>query len=74
MKRANHGTKLQGTPPSTPAEPPTDPAAKNPQDARDDDQQLAENQRNLGIAESSVGKPDDHKTEDMEESGRGTFP
>jgi hypothetical protein len=67
MKRANHGTKLQGTPQDTPSVPPADPAAKNPQDARDDDAQLAENQQDLG-----VGK--DHKTEDMEEGGRGTFP
>ena len=67
MKRANHGTRLQGTPKH---ENPPEPAAqtgKNPNDAREDDQKLTENQRELGVG-------DDHKTEDMEEAGRGTFP
>ena len=67
MKRANHGTKLQGTPKH---EKPPEPAAqtgKNPRDARDDDGKLAENQQDLGVGA-------DHKTEDMEEGHRGTFP
>jgi hypothetical protein len=67
MKRANHGTKLEGTPKH---EKPPEPAAqtgKNPNDARGDDQQLAENQRELGVG-------DDHKTKEMEEEHRGTFP
>ena len=34
MKRANHGTKLQGTPGETPAEPPTAQTGKNPKDAQ----------------------------------------
>ncbi|HEY0335967.1 MAG TPA: hypothetical protein VGC70_01400 [Burkholderiales bacterium] len=67
MKRANHGTKLQGTPQETPSEPPAPPTGKNPKDAREDDTKLAENQQELGVG-------DDHKTEDMEEGGRGTFP
>jgi len=67
MKRANHGTKLQGTPQEMPAEPPAAQTGKNPKDAREDDAKLAENQQDLGVA-------DDHKTEDMEEGGRGTFP
>jgi hypothetical protein len=66
MKRANHGTKLQGTP-EMPAEPPEAKTGKNPKDARENDARLTENQRDLGVAE-------DHKTEDMEEDGRGTFP
>ena len=74
MKRANHGTKLQGTPRETPAEPPTAQTGKNPKDAREDDSKLAENQRELGVAENHVGSAEDHKTEDMEEGGRGTFP
>ena len=52
MKRANHGTKLEGTPKH---EKPPEPAAqtgKNPNDARGDD----------------------HKTKEMEEEHRGTFP
>jgi hypothetical protein len=67
MKRANHGTKLQGTPQETPAEPPAARTGKNPKDAREDETKLTENQQELGVG-------DDHKTEDMEESGRGTFP
>jgi hypothetical protein len=67
MKRADHGTKLQGTPQETPSEPPAPPTGKNPKDAREDDTKLAENQQELGVG-------DDHKTEDMEEGGRGTFP
>ena len=74
MKRANHGTQLQGTPPETPAEPPSAQTGKNPKDARKDDRQLTENQRDLGVAEEHVGKDDDHKTEDMERGHRGTFP
>jgi hypothetical protein len=67
MKRADHGTKLQGTPKH---EKPSEPAAqtgKNPKDAREDDAKLAENRKDLGV------EPD-HKTEDMEEANRGTFP
>jgi hypothetical protein len=67
MKRANHGTKLQGTPQETPPEPPVAQTGKNPKDAREDEAKLAENQQELGVG-------DDHKTEDMEEGGRGTFP
>ncbi|MEN3355864.1 MAG: hypothetical protein V7640_4022 [Betaproteobacteria bacterium] len=67
MKRANHGTKLQGTPQETPAEPPTARTGKNPKDAREDETKLTKNQQELGVG-------DDHKTEDMEDSGRGTFP
>jgi hypothetical protein len=67
MKRANHGTKLQGTPQETPAEPPAARTGKNPKDAREDETKLTENQQELCVG-------DDHKTEDMEDSGRGTFP
>ena len=67
MKRANHGTKLEGTPKQDVPPPPTAQTGKNPHDARDDDHKLAENQKDLGV------EPD-HKTEEMEEGNRGTFP
>lgn len=67
MKRAEHSTKLQGTPKH---EKPPEPAAqtgKNPNDARGDEEQLKQNQQDLGV-------DDDHKTDAMEEGHRGTFP
>jgi hypothetical protein len=67
MKRANHSTQLQG---SEKHKNPPQPAAqtgKNENDAREDDSKLAENQQDLGVGA-------DHKTEDMEEGQRGTFP
>jgi hypothetical protein len=67
MKRANQGTKLQGDPVRVPAGPPGNPSGKNPRDARDDDKKQAENREELGVGE-------DHKTRDMEEKNRGTFP
>ena len=67
MKRANHGTKLEGTPKQDIPAPPTAQTGKNPNDARDDDRKLAENQKDLGV------EPD-HKTEEMEKAHRGTFP
>ena len=67
MKRANHGTKLEGTPKHEKPPEPAPQTGKNPHDAREDDQKLAQNQNDLGVGE-------DHKTEDMEEGGRGTFP
>jgi hypothetical protein len=68
MKRANHSTQLQGSEKhKKPAEQPTAQTGKNEHDAREDERKLAENQQDLGVGE-------DHKTEDMEEGGRGTFP
>ena len=67
MKRANHGTKLQGTPKHNKPPEPGAETGKNPRDAREDPEQLEQNQDELGVG-------DDHKTEDMEEGGRGTFP
>ena len=67
MKRANHGTQLKGTPQQDVPPPPTAQTGKNPNDAREDEAKLTENQKDLG-----VGK--DHKTEEMEEGHRGTFP
>ena len=67
MKRANHGTKLEGTPKADIPPAPTPQTGKNPNDARGDDDKLVKNQKDLGIAP-------DHKTEEMEESNRGTFP
>jgi hypothetical protein len=67
MRRANHGTQLDE---SAKHKKPPEPAAqtgKNDHDAREDERKLAENQKDLGVA-------DDHKTEDMERGGRGTFP
>ena len=65
MKRANHGTKLQGTRKHQNPPEPSAQTGKNPNDAREDDETLAENQQDLGVA-------DDHKTDEME--NRGTFP
>ena len=67
MKRANHGTQLEGTPKQDVPPPPTAQTGKNPKDAREDDGKLAENQKDLGVGS-------DHKTEEMEEGHRGTFP
>lgn len=67
MKRANHGTKLEGTPKQDVPPPPTAQTGKNPKDAREDDRKLHENQKDLGVGE-------DHKTEEMEQGHRGTFP
>jgi hypothetical protein len=67
MRRANHGTQLDEERKHKKPEPPSPQTGKNPQDAREDDRQLAENQGDLGVG-------DDHKTEDMEEGHRGTFP
>ena len=68
MKRANHSTQLEGSEKhQRPDEPPTPQTGKNPKDARHDEAKLKENQKDL-----SVG--DDHKTGEMEQGGRGTFP
>jgi hypothetical protein len=68
MKRANHSTQLQGSEKhKKPPEQPTAQTGKNERDAREDDRKLAENQQDLGVGE-------DHKTEEMEEGHRGTFP
>jgi len=67
MKRANHGTQLKG---SEKHEKPPEPAAQtgqNPRDAREDEEQLRENQDELGVGA-------DHLTEEMEQGKRGTFP
>lgn len=66
MKRANHGTQLQGTPKQEKTAPAPQ-TGKNPHDARGDKEKLVENQQDLGVR-------DDHKTEDMEKADRGTFP
>lgn len=67
MRRANHSTPLGS---DAKHEKPPEPAAqtgKNPKDARDDEEQLAENQEELGVG-------GDHQTDDMERGHRGTFP
>ena len=66
-KRANHSMPLKE---ETKHPKPAQPAAqtgKNEADARNDREKLTENQRNLGVDK-------DHKTDDMEKGGRGTFP
>ena len=67
MKRAEHGTKLEGTPKSDVPPMPTAQTGKNPSDARGDEEKQEKNRKDLGVGP-------DHKTEDMEESKRGTFP
>jgi hypothetical protein len=68
MKRANHSTQLKGsTKHKQPPEQPAQQTGKHEGDAREDEGQLAENQQELGVGE-------DHKTDDMEQGGRGTFP
>lgn len=66
-KNANSNTRLDVEPKHE--KPPERASQTGPSehDARQSEATLRENQRELG-----VGK--DHKTEDMEESGRGTFP
>ena len=67
MKRSNHSTQLNE---ERKHEKPPEPAAqtgKNERDAREDDRKLHRNQDELGVGQ-------DHKTDDMEEGGRGTFP
>ena len=67
MKRSNHGTSLSD---DEKHKKPPEPAAqtgKNPSDAREDEGKLHQNQDNLGVGQ-------DHKTDDMEEGGRGTYP
>jgi hypothetical protein len=67
MKRANHSTKLTGSEKHQKGTPPAPQTGKNPHDARDDESQLVDNREELGVGE-------DHKTDDMKDKGRGTFP
>ena len=68
MKRANHSTPLEGSEKHhRPDEPPTPQTGKNPKDGREDEAKLRENQEELKVGE-------DHKTDDMEQGHRGTFP
>ena len=67
MKRANHGTPLKQHAKHEKPPAPAPQTGKNPKDAREDDGQLTKNQEELGVEK-------DHKTDDMEKGGRGTFP
>jgi len=67
MKRANHGTPLKQEPKHEKPANPAPQTGKNPRDAREEKGQLSQNQRELGVQ-------DDHRTKDMENGGRGTFP
>ena len=66
-KRADHSSPLKDT--AKHKKPPeSSPQTGKPDgDARDDSQQLRRNQRELGVS-------DDHKTADMHDKGRGTYP
>ena len=67
MRRADHGTQLKE---ETKHEKPPEPASqtgKNPNDARGDEGKLHKNQKDLHVGS-------DHKTPEMEEGNRGTFP
>ena len=69
-KRAGHSTQLKDSvkhPNATDAEERVDQIGTKEHDARGDQGKLAENQQDLGV------KPD-HKTDEMEKGGRGTFP
>ena len=66
-KRANHSTPLEEHAKHQKPPEPAPQTGKNPRDAREDDGKLQKNQKELGVG-------DDHKTEEMEEGGRGTFP
>jgi hypothetical protein len=65
-KRAEHSTKLGGDSKQQKTQPAPQ-TGKNDRDARDDDSQLSQNQKELGVGE-------DHKTDDMDQGKRGTFP
>ncbi|HYH43606.1 MAG TPA: hypothetical protein VD867_16650 [Burkholderiales bacterium] len=67
MKRAEHGSQMKGSEPSGKAPAATPQTGKKPGDARDDEAQLKQNQADLSVNE-------DHKTDEMEDAGRGTFP
>ena len=67
MKNADHGTKLQGSTKHKKAPEPAAQTGTNPKDAREDEAQLEKNQNELGVGS-------DHKTVEMEDGSRGTFP
>ena len=67
MKRSNHGTQLDGSEKHKKPEATAPQTGKNPNDAREDEAQLRENQDELGVGP-------DHETDAMEEGHRGTFP
>lgn len=67
MKRSDRGAPLDNEPKHEKPPTPAPQTGKNPKDAREDDEQLAENQADLGVGE-------DHQTDDMEKGHRGTFP
>jgi hypothetical protein len=66
-KRAEHSTHLDQSEKHKNPPQPAPQTGKNEHDARGNDSKLTENQRDLG-----VGK--DHKTDEMEQEDRGTFP
>jgi len=65
-KRADHSTKLSEDSKQQKNQPAPQ-TGKNDRDARENDSKLVQNQKELGVGE-------DHKTQDMEEGQRGTFP
>jgi hypothetical protein len=65
---ADHRTKPQDKPNTTPLTPGEKSSNGNtPRDARNDKSRQSQNRKELGVGE-------DHKTKDMEEKNRGTFP
>ena len=71
-KRAEHSTRLDEEPKHKNPPDLTPETGRDPNDARHDAEQLARNQRELGV--SPDAESGDHKTRDMERGGRGTFP
>lgn len=65
-KRADHSTKLSVNTKQVKAQPVAE-TKKNKRDAREEEDTLAQNQKELGVSE-------DHTTEDMKQGHRGTFP
>lgn len=65
-KRAGHSAPLSGST-KQPTPTPAPQTGTNEHDAREDEGKLEKNRNDLGVA-------DDHKTEDMEQGKRGTFP
>jgi hypothetical protein len=65
MKRAEHGSQIKGDADAQPR--PVPETSEDRADAREKPEQLRKNREDLGVE-------DDHKTKDMEQGNRGTFP
>jgi hypothetical protein len=67
MKDADSRTRIDKPVPSDQPPVATPQTGRRPEDARDDHARQQRNRKDMGVRE-------DHKTEDMEDKGRGTFP